>query len=434
MNILRIIDKKKNGEALTEKEIRYFIDGFISGEIKDYQASALLMAILLKGMDEYETTYLTTAMIDSGETIDLSSIPGIKSDKHSTGGVGDKTSIALIPLMASCGVKMAKISGRGLGHTGGTLDKLESIPGFKTELTKDEFVTQVKDVGQAIVSQTEDLVYGDKLLYDLRDATSTVDSIPLIASSIMSKKIAAGADTILLDVKYGKGAFMKDMESAKRLAEAMVNIGKNHNKDTQALITNMNQPLGETIGNGLEVVEVIKSFKGEGFNDLKQLVLELGAIILSQNDIEKDLEKGKEILRKKVQSGEVLDSLGELIKAQGGDERVIDNYNLINIAQHRIVVTADRDGYVTEVDPLELGLVSMDLGGGRKKVGDKINHSTGLVMMKKIGDEVRRGDALIEIYYDVDDLDRSFLRRVEKAYKIEDNKPEVEELIAGHIF
>lgn len=433
MDILKIIDKKKNGTKLSEEEIRYVIDGFIDGEVKDYQVSALLMAILLKGMDEFETTYLTSALIDSGETIDLSEIPGIKSDKHSTGGVGDKTSIALIPLVSSAGVKMAKISGKGLGHTGGTLDKLESIPGFKIELSKEDFIEQVKKYDEAIISQTSDLVYGDKLLYSLRDATSTVDSIPLIASSIMSKKIAAGADTILLDVKYGKGAFMKTVESARKLADAMVNIGKNHKKDTQALITSMEQPLGYAIGNSLEVIEAIETLKGNGPKDFEKLVLSLGAIILSQNGIEKDLEKGKEILREKINSKKALESLRNLIKAQGGDEKVVDNYELLPIAENKEEIKADKDGFVTEINPLELGLVSMDLGGGRKKVDDEIDYSTGLILKKKIGDQVEKGETLVEVYYNKK-YDEDIHDRIKDSYIIEDKKKKEPELIARHIF
>ena len=433
MNIIEIINKKKNKEKLNKEEIEFFVNEFVKETIKDYQVSSLLMAILLNNMDDEETSNLTKAMIDSGDIIDLSSIEGIKSDKHSTGGVGDKVSLVLVPLLASCGVKFAKMSGKGLGHTGGTLDKLESIPGFKIELTEDEFAKAVKDYGLAIISQTSNLVPADKKLYALRDVTGTVDSIPLIASSIMSKKLASGSDTILLDVKCGTGAFMRDLESATKLAEAMVSIGKSQNKDTQAIISNMSEPLGYAIGNSLEIIEAIETLKGNGPKDLEEICLFEGAIILSQNKIETDLEKGKALLKEKLNSKEGVNKFKDLIIAQGGDENVVDNLDLLPISKNKTAINSPVEGYIKSINPLKLGNLSSDLGAGRKSVGDIINHGTGLLLNKKSGDKIQKDELLLTVYHD-DNIGEDFIKSLIDAFEISDTKTDEITLIYDHIY
>ena len=338
MDIIQIITDKKDKKALTKEQIHYFIKGYLDKTIEDYQASALLMAITINGMNSEETAYLTEEMRVSGEVWDLSDIPGLKIDKHSTGGVGDKVSLILGPLVASCGAKMAKMSGRGLGHTGGTLDKMESIPGMKINLTKDEFKKQVKEIGVAIIGQSKDIDPADKKIYQLRDVTGTVESIPLIASSIMSKKLASGADCILLDVKCGKGAFMKNYEDAKKLAIEMVNIGKQLKKNVKAEITDMNQPLGKAVGNSLEIKEVIETLKGNGPKDLEEICLSSGAILLCQAELFKNVEDAKKALVENIKNGKAFEKFKEFVKAQGGDVDYIDHPEKFPVAKNLIEI------------------------------------------------------------------------------------------------
>lgn len=398
MTMTEIIEKKKNGGALTREEINYFIDGYCKNGIPDYQVSALLMAICFRGMNESETFYLTESMLDSGKSLDLSSIPGVKCDKHSTGGVGDKTSLALCPLVASLGVKVAKMSGRGLGFTGGTLDKLESIPGMRVDLTPSEFFETVKKVGMSIVGQSSELVPADKKLYALRDVTGTVDSIPLIASSIMSKKLAAGSDCILLDVKYGKGAFMTTLEDAEKLAKEMVKIGTRFGKDTRAEITSMEQPLGMAIGNILEVKEAVATLEGKGPKDFVELLLESGTTMLLQAKIYKDPVRARENLSKNLANGKALQVFKDFVKAQGGDVSYIENPDKFPTALYTFPIKSLKSGYVKSIDALDLGLISMELGAGREKKEDIIDPTAGIVLSKKVGDSVSKGDLLMTLY------------------------------------
>lgn len=398
MQMTDIITKKKQGLALTKEEIKFFVQGYADNIIPDYQISSLMMAIYFKGMNNEEIANLTDAMMHSGDVCDLSSIKGIKIDKHSTGGVGDKTSLVLGPLVASCGVKVAKMSGRGLGHTGGTLDKLESIPGLSIDVNEEDFIKQVNNVGIAIIGQTANLVPADKKMYALRDVTATVDSIPLISASIMSKKLASGSDTILLDVKFGSGAFMKDIDSARLLARTMVDIGNSFNRDTRAVLTDMDQPLGKAIGNSLEVIEACETLKGNGPEDLLELCLSLGAIILAQAKIETDEVKARELLKQKIVSGEAFNKLKELIQAQGGDASYLDNYDKFEKAKNIINIYAIKDGYVKSIEALSIGEGAMLLGAGRQTKNDIIDMSAGIYLTKKIGDKVNKGDLLAVLY------------------------------------
>lgn len=395
-----LISKKRDGLVLTEKEINYFVKGVTDGSIPDYQTSALLMAIVLKGMTSEETSSLTYAMMKSGDVIDLSSIKGIKVDKHSTGGVGDKTSLVLGPLVASFGVKVAKMSGRGLGHTGGTLDKLEAIPGYQIEISEKDFINQVNDIGCAIIGQTGHLVPADKKLYALRDVTATVESIPLIASSIMSKKLASGSDTILLDVKFGSGAFMKTREKAKELAEAMVAIGKSLGRDTRAILTDMDQPLGLAVGNSLEVIEAIKTLKGTGPRDLTELCLEASAIMLEQAGKFSNRLEALEALKLKINSGEALRKFADMVQAQHGDAEFILDPTLFPTAKFVYEVRADKAGYVEHIDSLAIGITSMKLGGGRETYNDVIDMAAGIMLAKKVGDKVDVNDVLCTLFTD----------------------------------
>ena len=345
MDIIEIICDKRDGKVLTKEQIHFFIKEYIDKKIEDYQASALLMAITINGMNSEETANLTEEMRVSGEVWDLSDIPGLKVDKHSTGGVGDKVSLVLGPMIASCGAKLAKMSGKGLGHTGGTLDKMESIPGMKINLTKEEFKKQVKEIGIAIIGQDKNIDPADKKLYGLRDVTGTVQSIPLIASSIMSKKLASGADCILLDVKCGKGAFMKTYEDAKKLATEMVNIGKHLNKDVKAEITDMNQPLGKAVGNSLEIKEVIETLKGNGPKDLVEICLKSGAILLQQAKIYNDRNEGRKALEENIKNGKAFEKFKEFVKAQGGDTDYIDHPEKFPVSKHLIEIKSENEGY-----------------------------------------------------------------------------------------
>ena len=415
MDIIEIIIAKKDGKALTKEQIHYFIKSLIDRTIEDYQVSALLMAITINGMNSEETAYLTEEMRVSGDVWDLSDIPGLKIDKHSTGGVGDKVSLILGPLVASCGAKMAKMSGRGLGHTGGTLDKMESIPGMKINLTKDEFKKQVKEIGLAIIGQDKTIDPADKRLYELRDVTGTVQSIPLIASSIMSKKLASGADCILLDVKCGKGAFMKNYEDAKKLATEMVNIGKELKKNVKAEITDMNQPLGKAVGNNLEIKEVIETLKGNGPKDLVEICLSSGSILLVQAELFKNVEDARKALLENIKNGKAFEKFKEFVKAQGGDLDYIDHPEKFPVSKNLIEIKSDNEGYIKTIDALEIGLGSCHLGGGRMKLTDVIDMSAGIILNKKVGDFVKKGELLCTLHTNKDKVDH-IVEKVKKAF------------------
>ena len=400
MRFVDIIDKKRLGLPLTKEEIDFWISGYVKGEIPDYQVSALCMAIVLNGMEQREISELTLAIMNSGDVMDLSAIEGIKIDKHSTGGVGDKTSLALLPMVAACGVKVAKMSGRGLGHTGGTLDKLESIDGFNIFLDDEAFVKQVNDIGIAIIGQTAQLVPADKKLYALRDVTSTVQSVPLISSSIMSKKLASGSDTILLDVKYGDGAFMQTADAAIELAETMIQIGKDCGRDTRAMITDMNQPLGFAIGNALEVKEAIETLKGNGPEDFTELCLTAGSIILQQAKVCDDEASARAMLLDAIHSGKALDKLKELVKAQGGNVEQIEHPELLPQAKYVVEMKAKKSGYLAQVKALRVGTLAMKLGAGRATKEDDINFAVGIVLNKKVSNAVNEGDVIAYIHTD----------------------------------
>jgi len=428
MRIVEIIEKKRDGHALSEKEINFWIDGIKNKTIPDYQTSALLMAITLNGMDLEETTYLTTAMVNSGDVVDLSSIDGVKVDKHSTGGVGDKTSIIISPIVASCGGKVAKMSGRGLGHTGGTLDKLESISGYKVEIDNQTFIDQVNDINVALVGQTGNLVYADKVIYALRDVTGTVQSLPLIAASIMSKKIAGGADSIVLDVKFGEGAFMKDVENAKALAETMIAIGKNLGRDVTALLTNMNQPLGYHIGNALEVYESVKTLQNEGPKDLEELCLVASGYMLLHGNIVDSFEEGYKMAKQSLEDGSAFATFKEWITAQGGDISFLDDLDAFIESNYKVEVKSDVSGYVDDLKALELGMTSLHLGAGRSTVEDVIDMKAGIILNKKIGDYVEKGEVLGTLLSN-SEIKESHIEEFKAAFIISGDKVETPKLI-----
>jgi len=415
MDIIEIITAKKDKKALTKEQIHFFIKGYLDKTIEDYQASALLMAITINGMTSEETAYLTEEMRVSGEVWDLSDIPGLKVDKHSTGGVGDKVSLILGPLVASCGAKMAKMSGRGLGHTGGTLDKMESIPGMRINLSKEEFKKQVKEIGVCIIGQSKDIDPADKKLYELRDVTGTVQSIPLIASSIMSKKLASGADCILLDVKCGKGAFMKTYEDAKILATEMVNIGKELKKNVKAEITDMNQPLGKAVGNNLEIKEVIETLKGNGPKDLEEICLSSGAILLTQAELFKTTDEARKALVENFKNGKAFEKFKEFVKAQGGDVEYIEHPEKFPVSKNLIEIKSEEEGYIKTIDALAIGLGSCHLGGGRLKLTDVIDMSAGVILNKKVGDFVKKGELLCTLHTNKDNVD-NIIKSVKEAF------------------
>lgn len=393
-----IIEKKRDGIALSKEEITFVVEGYTNRSIPDYQMSALLMAIYFQNMTAEESAYLTVAMAQSGDMLNLNNINGIKVDKHSTGGVGDTTTLILIPLVASLGIPIPKMSGRGLGHTGGTIDKLESINGFHTEISENKFINLVNKNSLSIIGQSQHLVPADKLLYSLRDVTATVNSIPLIASSIMSKKIASGADKIVLDVKVGQGAFMKQITEAKKLAKTMVAIGNKVDRETIALITNMDEPLGNAIGNALEVKEAIATLQGKGPNDLTELVLELGAHMTVLGGKAAQTSQAKEMLKENIENGQAIEYFKRLIHNQGGDEQVIDQLSLLPKAKHTIDIVASKAGYVSKVMAHELGRAAMLLGAGRRTKEDTIDLAVGLYVHKKVGDKVQIGDVLCTIH------------------------------------
>lgn len=398
MRMVDLIAKKRDGKELTTEEINFMINGYTKGDIPDYQVSAMAMAIFFKDMTDRERADLTMAMVNSGETIDLSAIEGVKVDKHSTGGVGDTTTLVLAPLVAALDIPVAKMSGRGLGHTGGTIDKLESIEGFHVEITKEEFVNLVNQHKIAVIGQTGNLTPADKKLYALRDVTATVDSIPLIASSIMSKKIAAGSDAIVLDVKTGAGAFMKTVEDAKELAHAMVAIGNNVGRKTMAVISDMSQPLGVAIGNSLEVQEAILSLRGEGPKDLEELCLALGRQMVFLAGKAESLEEAEEKLREVIRNGKALEKFKEFIANQGGDPSIVDDPGKLPQAKHIIELPALEDGVVAELVADEIGTAAMLLGAGRATKESEIDLAVGLMLNKKIGDPVKKGDSLVTIH------------------------------------
>ncbi|HDX9609437.1 TPA: pyrimidine-nucleoside phosphorylase [Bacillus toyonensis] len=398
MRMVDLIAKKRDGQALTTEEINFIIEGYTNGDIPDYQVSSLAMAIFFQDMNDQERADLTMAMVNSGDTIDLSAIEGVKVDKHSTGGVGDTTTLVLGPLVAALGVPVAKMSGRGLGHTGGTIDKLEAVPGFHVEIENDEFMRLVNENKIAVIGQSGNLTPADKKLYALRDVTATVNSIPLIASSIMSKKIAAGADAIVLDVKTGAGAFMKTDEDAKRLAEAMVRIGNNVGRNTMAVISDMSQPLGEAIGNALEVQEAIDTLQGKGPKDLEELCLTLGSQMVYLAGQASSLEDAREKLIEVMNNGKALESFKTFLSAQGGDASVVDDPSKLPQAQYKIEVEAKEEGYVSEIVADEIGTAAMLLGAGRATKESEIDLAVGLMLRKKVGDSVKKGDSLVTIY------------------------------------
>lgn len=405
MRMVDIIEKKRNGEELTREEIRFFVQGYTEGSIPDYQVSSLMMAIYFQDMNDRERADLTMAMVESGDQIDLSGIAGVKVDKHSTGGVGDTTTLSLAAMVAACGVPVAKMSGRGLGHTGGTIDKLEAIQGFHVELTTEQFMKQVNDIGTAVIGQSGNLTPADKKLYALRDVTGTVPSIPLIASSIMSKKIAAGADAIVLDVKTGDGAFMKTFEDAESLAHAMVQIGNNVGRNTMAIISDMSQPLGFAIGNALEVKEAIDTLKGQGPEDLMELCYTLGSQMIVLGGKAGTIEEARNKLQEVIANGQALEVFKKFIVAQGGDASVVENPALLPQAKYQMELPARSSGYVAQIEADDVGVAAMLLGAGRATKESTIDLSVGLVLRKKVGDRVEEGESLVTIHSNSEEID-----------------------------
>lgn len=421
MRTVDLIEKKRDGGELSTEEISYLINGYVSGKIPDYQIAALAMAIYYQGMSIREIHDLTTDMVASGEQYDLSEIPGVKVDKHSTGGVGDKVTIILMPLVASFGVPVAKMSGRGLGHTGGTIDKLESIKGYQVERSKEEFIQQVKGIGISLIGQSEHLVKADKLLYALRDVTATVDSIPLIASSVMSKKIAAGADKILLDVTVGQGAFMKNMSDAEKLSETMVALGHEVNRETIAVITDMSQPLGKAIGNRLEITEAIEIMQGKGREDITDFICELAEILLDLAQVEASQEE----IRQHLVGGKALSKFEELIQAQGGDLTDLYRHSSAPVVTD---IYAHKTGYIKELPAMVFGKFAMQLGAGRATKSDSLNYETGIVFEKKVGDAVAQGDLIAKVYSQ-EILSEKMLTEFEKNVIIDSECKETTEIL-----
>lgn len=431
MRVYDLITKKKHGERLSKEEIDYIIEGYVSGNIPDYQISSLLMAIYFRGMDLEETINLTEAMINSGDVVDLSHIDGIKADKHSTGGVGDKTSLVLLPLMASCGLKVSKMSGRGLGHTGGTLDKLESIPGFNINLAKEEMSSVVNSVGFAIAGQTANLVPADKKLYALRDVTATVDNMSLIASSIMSKKIASGADNIILDVKIGSGAFMKDIEHAVELAETMVNIGKGFNRNVGVVLTNMEEPLGNAIGNSLEVIEAVNTLKGNGPEDFTELCIFLNSVMLKLTGMAASIEEGESKTKEVLESGRALKKFREFISAQGGDTGYIDETDKFGSSKYSYEMVSPDDGYIEAIDAEKIGICSLMSGAGRETKESDIDSSAGILLSRKTGSKVKKGELLGVVYTDKDGIEDELRDMFMDAYRFSNSQVSRNETIIG---
>lgn len=423
MNPVEIIRKKREGEALSSDEIKFMVDGFTNGKITDYQFSALLMAIFFRGMITEETSLLTDSMLHSGKVIDLKNIKGYKVDKHSTGGVGDKTSLILAPIAAAAGVKVPMISGRGLGHTGGTLDKLESIPGFKTDLSLKVYKSVLKKVGAVLIGQTKDIAPADKVIYSLRDVTATVESIPLITASIMSKKLAEGIDGLVLDVKVGSGAFMKNIKDAVELTNSLVNTAKAFDKKVVAFITDMNQPLGTNIGNWLEVVECIKILRGEVKNDLYELSSALAGAMIYLADNAESIDEGTKIAKEIVRNGKAFAKFIEIVKAQGGDISYINNPDKYPHSKYEAKVLAIKSGYISKIDTYGIGMASLELGAGRKTKEDKIDHKAGIIFNFKIGDKVKEGDIIAKLFSDSKEGIKLAQKRISDAAIIGANKP-----------
>ena len=432
MRMYDLIMKKRNGGALTDEEIHYLIQEYVEGKIPDYQMSALLMAVYFQGMTEEETAAMTLEVAHSGEMVDLSAIEGIKVDKHSTGGVGDKTTLIVGPMVAACGVKVAKMSGRGLGHTGGTVDKLESIPGFKTTLSREEFFEVVNKTGISVIGQSGNLTPADKKLYALRDVTATVDSIPLIAVSIMGKKLAAGSDCITLDVKTGSGAFMKSVEDSIALAKEMVAIGENAGKKTVALITNMDIPLGNNIGNSLEVIEAVETLRRQGPEDLTEVCIQLAANMLYLAG-KGNLDACRDMVRKVLDNGEALERLIAMVEAQGGDSKVIRDTECFVKAPCQYEVKAEKSGYITHMDTESCGIASSMLGAGRETKDSDIDFSAGIILKKKVGDYVEKGQTLAVMYASDETLFPAAEKRYEEAVTIQEEKPQIQPLIYARV-
>lgn len=432
MRMYDIIVKKRNGEVLNPDEISFFIDGYTNGKIPDYQASALLMAIYLNGMNEAETVALTRCMARSGDMVDLSAIDGIKADKHSTGGVGDKTTLVVAPIVAACGVKVAKMSGRGLGHTGGTIDKLESIQGFRTSIGRSEFFNIVNKAGLSVIGQSGNLAPADKKIYALRDVTGTVENISLIASSIMSKKLASGADCIMLDVKTGSGAFMKNTEDSIRLAEAMVKIGESAGRRTAALITNMDRPLGHAIGNSLEVIEAIETLEGHGPADLEEICIALASGMLNLSGLG-SLEQCTVLAKKAVESGAAIEKLRLMVEMQGGDPAYIGDTSRFAAAAYKLEVRADRSGYIAHINTEKCGIASMLLGAGRETKDSAIDYSAGIVLNAKTGDFVNTGDTTAVLYTNNESAFRDAKTVLMDSMDLSEKKPEGQPLLYARV-
>ncbi len=429
MNILEIIEKKRDKKELTKEEIKYFIEGYTHDKIADYQASALIMAMYLNGMTKQETTDMTIAMANSGEKLDLSSLNEVIVDKHSTGGVGDKVSLILLPLVASLGVPVAKMSGRGLGFTGGTVDKLESIPGYQTGIDIHKFVENVEKVGISMISQTLNLAPADKKIYSLRDSISCVESIPLIASSIMSKKIASGAQKIVLDVTCGSGAFMKSKESAEELANEMIEIGRLANKETVCVLTNMDEPLGHAVGNSLEVIEAIQFLKGDMLEDVKEVVLELGAYMVKLTGKGEDIEENKAKLLENIENGKGYEKFIQLIENQGGDSSYIKDTNQFPKATYIEKVYSQKNGYVQSMNAKEIGKIVCELGAGRIRKEDNIDNAVGIILNKKVSDKVEKEELLVTIYANSKEKLEEAKKNLLKVIKIEDREVEKPKMI-----
>ncbi|MDU6616371.1 MAG: pyrimidine-nucleoside phosphorylase [Staphylococcus epidermidis] len=418
MRMIDIIEKKRDGKSLTKEEIEFFVNGYTHGEVPDYQASSLAMAIFFQDMNDEERAALTMSMVNSGEKIDLSDINGIKVDKHSTGGVGDTTTLVLAPLVAAVGVPVAKMSGRGLGHTGGTIDKLESVKGFNVEISEKDVIKLVNDNQVAVIGQSGNLTPADKKLYALRDVTGTVNSIPLIASSIMSKKIAAGADAIVLDVKTGSGAFMKTLDDAEALAHAMVRIGNNVGRNTMAIISDMSQPLGNAIGNALELKEAIATLKGNGPKDLTELVLTLGSQMVVLAEQATSLDEARQMLIDAIKTGKALNKFKTFLSNQGGDDSIVDSPEKLPSAKYQVEFKAKKDGYITEIIANEIGVASMMLGAGRQTKEDVIDLGVGIVLNKKVGEHVEKGENILTIHTNTKEID-DILYKLDNSITIE---------------
>jgi pyrimidine-nucleoside phosphorylase len=435
MNIVELIRKKREGQALTEEELRFLLSGYVKGSVPDYQMSAFLMACYFKGMSEEETFTFTNLMLHSGEVVDLSSIPGVKVDKHSTGGVGDKVSLILAPIVASCGVPVPMISGRGLGHTGGTLDKLESIPGFRTDLTIAEYKRVIKKIGVVMIGQTKEIAPADKKMYSLRDVTATVECIPLIAGSIMSKKLAEGIDALVLDVKTGRGAFMQTRDLSRKLAQTLVKIGTQFGKETLGFITDMNQPLGITIGNWLEVMECVECLrnnlgKNDGSSDLMEVTHLLSGAMIMLGKKAGTIEAGVEMSKEAIRDGRAYDKFLDLVRAQGGDVSAVENFESRQPQpKFCLEVHSSDNGYVSEIDSLELGLAGISLGASREKIDDSIDPKAGIKLNQKVGDEVSAGDSLAVFYTDRESVLETARKRIANAFHISSRKPSSRPLI-----